>query len=423
MVRQHNDSTRSSGSSSSKDIYYFGFGPIVHDMVRKRRDIEVVDIQPGVVYDYRLTFAIGGIANIVPKVGYEVHGLLMRIKSKDDWEKLMSFDSGKIPTIRTVVPYNAIHKVASVDGNNSGTESTLLQEEDSEELQSSSSGPQHPHNADDDFGPSSSTGAIQAYLIEHSENVEDTLLEAPIERLPQERYLKLIAQGMRKYKVDEDYVTDQIEACPFIPNRKPDDYFSFPVAKRVPKISFAKYLKMCARGSVEGDLYFILGTKVFRMGEHDPANPLAKWFETHGHGKDDCTYMVHLTVVDPEIPFLEDASQVADLHIQWAENHLCEVVEQYSMSATHVYTLAGKSDTSASSVVSPKKLCANKEDPTEGPDDVEILRLRRRRRRRCWIYRVYRWMRGSNYDEDDDEDDASFDYASVRFSTKTAVAP
>ncbi|CAB9529747.1 expressed unknown protein [Seminavis robusta] len=303
--------------NAPKEIFYFGYGPIVNDMVRKRRGIEVTELKPAYVPDYRLTFSFGGTANIVRKTGFEVHGLLMKLKSPKDWDKLRGFEAGNAPRIRTVVPY--------------GGDSTAETDSNSEDCH---------HNADDDFFAAPiAAGAMQAYLIEMPGDVEDTLLDAPIERLPQERYLKLVANGMRKYGVDEDYITDHIEACPFIPNRKREDYFTFPVAKKVPVITHAKYEEICARASVEGDLYFTLGKRVFRMGEHDPANPLAKWFETHGHGQTDCTYMVHLTVVDPNIPLLDEPKDVTPLHVEWAENHCVEVVEQYGMSATRVYEI------------------------------------------------------------------------------------
>lgn len=314
-----------------KDIYYFGYGPICNELVRRRREIKVVEIQAAYCPDYRLTFAFGGIADIVAKKGFEVHGLLFKLESEEDWLKLKKFESGNTPTVRTVIPYSAIPK--SRIGDESGSD------EDEEEED-----PFQRINADDDFKSHCLLGSIQAYLIEHPDHVEDCLLEAPLEQLPQERYLKLIAQGMRQHGVDEDYVGDHIEACPFVPTRKPQDYRTFPSAKSVRSITFQKYQSLCSKAAlVEGDVCFCLGTKVLRLGDHDPANPLAKWFLTHGHGKSDCTFMLHLTVVDPAIPFLEEASQVTLLHVRWAENHCVEIIDQYGMSATHVYDLVENS--------------------------------------------------------------------------------
>ena len=377
------------------EIYYFGFGPIVNEIVRKRRGIEVIEIQAAYVPDYRLTFAFGGIANIVAKNGFEVHGLLMKLKSSEDWKKLREFEAGNTPTIRTVIPYSAIGGDSISEGDDGFN-----------------------RNADDDFLPATLKGSIQAYLIEHPENVDDTLLDAPIECLPQERYLKLISQGMRQHRVDEDYVTDHIEACPFVPTRTEKEYFVFPEARRVRKISWGKYERLCERGNVEGDIYFCLGNGVFRLGEHDPANPLAKWLETHGHGQEDCTFMINMTVVEPSIPYLEDASGVTPLHVAWAENHLVEIVEQYGMTATRVYELTKNSSGISKGLLSITSSKTALVDATEGSQDS---RLSSTEGRSCcsWLIRLVRvrnvtggdpyHLRGST--------------VSMRFSTKTAIVP
>jgi len=280
-------STSHCSSGDSSPIYYFGYGPIVNDLVRKRRGIKVSEIQAAYVPDYRLTFAIGGMASIVHRVGFEVHGLLMKLESNEDWEKICKFETGNRPTTRSVIPYCAIVEDVGGDG-------------DSRE--------EGYHNVDNDFHAKGAAGSIEAYLIEHPENIEDSILDAPMETLPQERYLKLIAEGMRQYRVDEDYVHDHIEACPFIPSRSPDEWLVFPSSKRVSKISMAKYEKICARGSDKGETYFCLGTRVFRLSDNNPAMPLATWLKTHGHGKACCTFMIATTVVDPSVPFLNDES-------------------------------------------------------------------------------------------------------------------
>ena len=131
--------------SSSQDIYYFGYGPIVNEEVRRRRGIEVIEVQAAYVPDYRLTFAFGGLASIVPKVGFEVHGLLMKVKSHEDWKKLLEFEAGNTPTIRTVVPYSAKEQ-QGLSSDNSGSED------------------EHSHNADLDFHAARLAGSVQAYF-------------------------------------------------------------------------------------------------------------------------------------------------------------------------------------------------------------------------------------------------------------------
>lgn len=394
-------SSSQSNGSSGKDIYYFGYGPICNQIVRKRRGIEVLEVEAAFVPDYRLTFAFGGIANIVKKKGFEVHGVLMKLKSHEDWKKLREHEVGNCHTMRTVIPYSVVAKQQELSGGSCSEDDDY-------------------HNADDDFNATSSmTGAVQAFLIEFPERVDDTLLDAPIERLPQERYLKLVAQGMRQQGVDEDYITDQLEACPFAPMRNPEEYQVFPAAKRLQKISMVKYERLCERGNVEGDVYFCLGNCVFRLGEHDPENPLAKWFEAHGHGKPDCTFQITQTVIEPSIPEIEDETGVTDLHIAWAENHVVETVAQFGMTATCVYELAnvtslskkGFSSTDTDKIIALTSFSEEAaQEPTEG---------------RCcsgWLFRLV--SGGSRAGNCAGNRAREFDEAvSMRFSTKTALVP
>ena len=48
------------------------------------------------------------------------------------------------------------------------------------------------------------------------------------DKLPQERYLRLIADGMRKYKIDPEYIEDQIMGVDFEPTVKPENYKTVP---------------------------------------------------------------------------------------------------------------------------------------------------------------------------------------------------
>lgn len=272
------------------DIFYFGFGPIVNDMVRKRRNIHTKSIQAACLRDFRLTFCFGGNASIVPQRGYEVHGLLMKLESKEDWKRLLEFDSGNSPTLHDVFPY------------------------------------------DDPDNP------VVAYLFEIQIPEGDvSKLDEPIERLPQERYLKLIAQGLRQHQVDEEYIDYQIMAVPFIPNRKPEEYYTFPQQTTpLPTWTWNTYQKKCAKGN---KVYFILGNSIFLLKYTNEDNPLCQWLKFHGHGKRDVTLAVHKTVVDPEIPLADTQEDITPLHIAWAENHCVEVVEQYEMSAVKVAVL------------------------------------------------------------------------------------
>lgn len=272
-----------------EEIHYFGCGPIVNTMVRHRRSIRTKHVQAACLRDFRLTFCFGGNASIVPQRGYDVHGLLMTLESREDWKRLLEYDSGNAPTVHHVYPYDD---------------------------------PDHP---------------VACYLFEIPIPEDVSKLDKPIERLPQERYLKLIAQGLRQHGVDDEYVDHQIMAVPFIPNRKPQDYYRFPAQQTpLPKWTWSRYIKKCDKGD---KVYFVLGESVFQLNYTDETNPLIKWIKFHGHGKDDCTLAVHKTVVDPEIPTVDEEKDISPLHIAWAENHCVEVVEQYELSAVKVAML------------------------------------------------------------------------------------
>jgi len=182
-----------------------------------------------------------------------------------------------------------------------------------------------------------------AYTIEFPEDVEAALFdggEPQMERLPQEGYLKLIADGMHKHRVDINYIQDEILNVPYIPDRSLEEYFKFPKARKVRKITFPTYKHLCDRAKFKGKVFFVLGDSVFRLGKHDPNNPLAAWLEEHGHGKGDCTFFVQLTLMDPCIPFCDSKADITPPLIEWAENQLVGYIQQHGLSATNVFQFA-----------------------------------------------------------------------------------
>ena len=276
---------------SSTSIYYFAYGPIVNPMVRRRRHLKTREERPAVLPEFRLTFAYGGIANIVHQRGYEVHGILMKFTSLEDWKQFQTYDAG----------YNDSDLVKVV-----------------------------PYDADEDDEP------IIAYTMSMKE-YDASKLEAPIEQLPTERYLKLIAQGMQGYNVDDDYVQDQIMSVPYVPSCKPEDYQTFPQeSDRLPKITFAKYEKLCKRSN---DTYFILNNKVCRLGPHDLEHPAAMWVRERLHGKHDSTLIIHKTIVEPDLPMVDTLEELTESHHAWAENHSVEYLRKCNLTATKVYEL------------------------------------------------------------------------------------
>lgn len=275
----------------SNDLYYFGYGPIVNDLVRQRRGIETTEIRAACLSDYMLTFCIGGLANIVPRRGYEVHGLLMKLKSAKDWELLHDYDAGSTPTVHNVLPYDA---------------------------------PDTP---------------IKAQFVEFSEHVEDLVLDSPLEHLPQDRYLNLIAMGLRKYKVDDEFVDFQIMAVPYTAKRHAHEFERVPlIRKLLPRIKYRRYLQWCKKA--EGtDICFILGDGVFRLNQPDFKLPASRWLGRNGHGKPDIALFIHKTIVDPDIPLCNELSEMTPLHFAWAENHIVEIMELYNLSCNKVAIL------------------------------------------------------------------------------------
>jgi hypothetical protein len=286
-------------------ILCFGYGPIVHEMVRRRRNIRTTHVQAAFLDGYRLSFEFGGVANIVRQRGYRVHGVLMTLKSLRDWKKLQSFDVRRRVTQRPVFHYPKGGMTFDED-----------EEDEKEELVSE-----------------------LAYIIKFPEDVQDTFLcdDPAAERLPQEGYLKIIAEGMQQNGISYEYIEDEILNVPFIPDRSSENYFKFPLAHKVGRICYSTYQTVCERAKDEGCLYFVLGDSVFRLGEHDSNNPFAAWIEEHGHGKSDLTFFVQLILMEPSIPFCEGKAGVTPCHIAWAENQLVEYVQQYGLSATKVF--------------------------------------------------------------------------------------
>ena len=302
------DESHSAAPSSScaepPDIYYFGYGPIVNAAVRERRGVQTSHHQAALLPEHRLTFAYGGVANIVPARGFTVQGILMKVSSEKDWENLKQFDAGQYePQLLQVFPYQAIN-----------------------------------HELDDPVDALDPALATKAHVFV-MRDFDETKLEKPIEKKPQERYLKLITQGMLRHGADQTYVQDEIMACPYIPNRQPEHWYSFAQKyEKLPTITFEKYHKMCRRAAAD-DLYFIMHRAVLKADAHDPANPSSQWMRHHAHGKQDVSFMVHTIVVDPDLPFCETPDGMTALHYLWAENHIFEFLQQAGITATKVFQL------------------------------------------------------------------------------------
>lgn len=313
-----------------ESYWYFGYGTVVNKLVRQRRGIAVVEDSIIAAYlpDYRLTFAVGGMANILPRRGYEVHGILMKLSTAADWDLVKKWDAGSTPSKHFVYPYN---------------------------------------NSEEDDDEKEEKEPIEAHFVEFSGEVEDEFLDSPIEVLPEARYLELIAQGLRAHRVSDDYIQDEVMSVPFVPKTKPEDYARPPMdseyltsrnskfslrrssSKRhtetdLPLISFEKYKNLCERQFVKGgdqDVLFILKDAVFRITKPDIEKvPAVKWIYRNGHGRPDCSLMLHKLKVDPDIPLADEQEQMTQLHYDFLENQLVEIViQKYQCSCSKVAML------------------------------------------------------------------------------------
>lgn len=185
------------GGDKGSGIFYFGYGAMVNAVSRARRGVETLNERPAILENFRLTFAYGGAGNILRKRGWSVHGVVMECKAEKDWELLKEFDAGYDYIEVEVFPY------------------------DSEE----------PIRAN-------------TFVMAHDESENAKL---PTEKLPQERYIRIIAAGMRQHGVNDEYIDYSILNVPYIPNRKPKDYLSFPQKfsgrGKLKVISYEEYVK------------------------------------------------------------------------------------------------------------------------------------------------------------------------------------
>jgi hypothetical protein len=253
-----------------------------------------------------------------------VHGLLMKLESEEDWQRLREFDAGSTPSVHEVIPYH------------------------------------DNYCTDDDDAAVPNLAPIKAHLVEFSEHVEDQLLNAPIEQLPSDRYLNLIAQGLRQYNVDADYVEAEIMAIPYLPKRQPEGFGQLPLARKqksLPKIKYKEYLQLCEKAQGRA-IYFILQDAVFRTIDGDEAvdfeDPACRWLQRNGHGKPDCSLKFHKMLVDPDISLCNEFEEMTPLHFAWVENHVVELTQQYNFKCHQVAILrpddTGQKSTTMSSL-------------------------------------------------------------------------
>ena len=257
--------------------------------LRKLRGIETAMTSPAILKDYRLTFAVGGGANIVPKRGYEVHGVLMELKTQKDWDTLEAFEVSYDFTLVDVYTY----------------------------------GEEKCYQA-------------RAFVMDGDEFGNEHL---PTDKLPQERFLRIIATGMRHHGIDEDYIENEVMNCPYIPMRKPSEYLRFPDAAKIKSIPESKYLK-----HADARNWFAVGRRVFYVPERDEKNKMVQWLNKSYFGKLDVTWSVSRTLYDPDLPECSCIEELTDLHHAWCENMLVDYFAQSELKGTVMVGLLTKDE-------------------------------------------------------------------------------
>ena len=326
-----------------KKIYYFGYGPIVNPVVRKRRGVRTVGsgddgARAALLPDHKLTWAFGGVVNIVKQRGFEVMGILLEFDDEEEWSNFQQFDAGYDLDEVTVFPLQQQQQ------DNDDDVAT--------EISKDGRGDDNRDDNDDGDGFVSHTNEpVKAYTFVMKDFDESKLLSSKIEKLPGERYLKLIATGMRRYGIDEDYINDQIMSVPYIPKRKPEEYRTFSTSSAspstpLPRITFAKYRsKLCShkyRKTSPDDVFFICQGRVIKVERpDDPKNPSNVWLRDRVMGLTgkECTLRIHQTVVDPDIPMVDTPEEITPLHEQWCENHMVEWMEQGGLRGVAIFEI------------------------------------------------------------------------------------
>ena len=147
--------------------------------------------------------------------------------------------------------------------------------------------------------------------------------------IPQERYLKIIAEGMRFHGVDERYIRSEILDIDFIPSRKPNEYLSFPRnSKPLPMLTFEDYME---RASNDKTPCFLVGDYVVDLVcAFDHENPWAKALFKEAVGKPDVTPWLESVIYDPDMPL--------ECRWKWAENFMVDTFASAGMAECPLVT-------------------------------------------------------------------------------------
>jgi len=262
---------------SQDPLYCFVYGATSNPISRSRRNIQTVSAQPAVLQDYRISFGQGGAANILSKRGWTVHGVLLECKTQHDIELLKEIGANYECEEMKVYPYESEEPVLA-----------------------------HVH-------------------VMSKEQQPET------DELPQERYVRIIGEGLKYHGVEEEYIDYQIMNVHYTPSPKVFRQFNHR-KHHLKEIAYSTYLSKSAR-----NLWFLVGRKVIEIQVPNNAHdPFVEWAKQELVGKPDSTWFMLQHMYDPSLPVCKTANDVQEEHIQWAEHQLVEKFQESHVPAVAV---------------------------------------------------------------------------------------
>ena len=151
------------------------------------------------------------------------------------------------------------------------------------------------------------------------------------DELPQERYVRIIGEGLKYHGVDEEYIDYQIMNVPYTPS--PKELLQFENKKtKLKEIAYSTYLSRSNR-----NLWFLVGNKVIQIqGRNNSKDPFVLWAKRELVGKPDSTWFVLQLMYDPSLPACESSDEITAEHIRWAEHQLVEKFQESHIPAVSV---------------------------------------------------------------------------------------
>jgi hypothetical protein len=205
-----------------------------------------------------------GFGNILPKADGAVHGVLMELTSKVMWERVLYSEIGYKSEEIWVIPYRE-------------DEDPIL--------------------------------AHVVYMIEDNTTTKNNAM-------PQERYLKIISQGMEYHGIDPDYIQQKILGVESIRARKPEEFISLPSdPEPLPTITFEEYQKRAKNQAP----CFLMHDRVVDLVCDDFPDKSQAFIEVlyaNAIGKEDISNSIVEGQYDPDMPDFDQW--------KWAEDQLTD---------------------------------------------------------------------------------------------------